>query len=532
MHSNGWLGIISGTGEIASTEKEHSMLTIGNEKIFIGDLHTHWYWDLENPTLIIAGMQAIGADFILLCYHKEYAEITRMDDFCRAYDVPFRVFPGRELAFQDAHIVCWIDEAFKPERYPEKNGLRANLAALKRDIKLVHYAHPAENWKGAYDGTYQPLMDLYRDGLIDAIQVQSPGPYRPFKKANIRVPVLGAFDIHACKPFAERPPYVFNKRFDVFEHIMPCSPYLTIVFAPSLAEGDILSGIKSGRTVTFNVDKEEFIGPDDLITRLKAHRFYEQWRLQRRRFDRISIQSKLVAGERSSIDVATKRKIVSLAFPGNSLYVPERAAKAKISIAKLPLHLPRDLYYSPLAVKSGDDTLLFGVRTDMPLAITSSAVTANDVPGYEIHLSNRTGKKQRAEVSLAFDNGVVRKKMLTLAAKGRTKAIFTLPEIDMPGSTYAAVLSIRSPGITLAKKKILSFPVCRYAVEKDAWAAHDRDVIQLSDDTMNQRPLWKGSDDLSGTIALRWNEKRDRTVHFGTRSNYTSSPPNFQIALR
>jgi len=115
------------------------MLEINGEKIYLGDFHTHWYWDKENSALFIAGIYNLGFDFVLLA--DGWKRAIEIDNFCKLYEIPFRVFPGRELMFEFAHIVCWINEESDlgiVNKIPKKNPwkfLKENSPAVKK-VKL------------------------------------------------------------------------------------------------------------------------------------------------------------------------------------------------------------------------------------------------------------------------------------------------------------------------------------------------------------------------------------------------------------
>jgi len=287
------------------------VIEIENKKIFIGDLHTHWYWDKENPTIFISGMYNLGYDFVLLC--DGYNESKKINDFCKIYEVPFKVFPGKEIATENAHIVVWIDKNF--EKYLSKIPKEKPYKFLKEKAKLIILAHPSENWSDTFDGTYKPLLNLYKEKLIDAIQPQEYTPYKIFEKENLKISVVGGLDIHACKPFIKYPFYLFNKKYPPFKHIIPCSTYASLIISEKLDEENIIDSIKKRLSVSYNFLKNEFIGDKEIVKFLIENKFIEKFKEEIKRRNEIKLKGEIFAGFEGKIYFENSKKIKYFIIP-------------------------------------------------------------------------------------------------------------------------------------------------------------------------------------------------------------------------
>lgn len=473
------------------------MIEIKDKKIYIGDFHTHWYWDKENPTLFIAGMYYLGYDFVLLA--GDYEEYERMDKFCKLYEIPFRVFPGREIATEKAHIVCWVDKEF--EENIDKVPKESPYKFLKENTKLVILAHPGENWADTFEGkTYTPLLKLYERKLIDAIQPQSHASYKIFEENGIKISVFGGFDIHACKPFLRYPSYLFKKSFHPFKHITPCSKYATIVLAEENEEKEIIKAVKDARAVSFDIITYEFIGDKEIIKFLKENNFIKLWKEEVKKRNQIEIEGNLVIGEKSKFNIKNGN-VKYILIPQNSLFQPVKTKKSEIKLTQI---LDRENFYIPVSIKA-DTTYFKGLLAKLPLSLNIFPVVKKKenkyIPFVEINLKNRTQNRKRLEIEIQFEEMKEVKKI----ELNKVKKILFPSQIRNLTDEYVFSINLKGSGFDFKKDMRISFPVCKYT--GDPWKIDKETSIKIKKENIYHVENWKGENDFSGEMNLYWDKE-------------------------
>ncbi|MCM8804136.1 MAG: hypothetical protein NC833_02645 [Candidatus Omnitrophica bacterium] len=473
------------------------MIEIKDKKIFIGDFHTHWYWDKENPTLFISGMYNLGYDFVLLC--DGYKESKKMDNFCKIYEIPFKVFPGKELANENAHIILWIDEKF--ESYIDKIPINNPYNFLREKSKLIIFAHPAKNWKDSFDGTYQPLLNLYKENLIDGIQPESGEVYKIFEKNNVKISVVGGFDIHCCKPFIRYPFYLFNK-FNTFQHIIPCSKYASCVISDDLSEESIINSIKNSLSVSFNIETFEFIGDKEIIKFLIFNDFIKKIKEEQKKRGEIKIRGNVFVGEFGEILFEKSKKIKYFIIPSDSLFETKKVKKLnRIRINQI---LNRENYYIPLTMKD-EKTLFYGIYVKTPLStkINSIVKKIKDryVPFIEVIIKNRTKDKKKGNLILVFEK---EKKEYSLCVN-KIKKLLIPVKINDFGIEYDAKIKLNLQNFDIVYPFKIAFCVCKYT--KNPWEIDRNTSIKIIKENIYNFETWHGINDFSGEMNLYWDEK-------------------------
>lgn len=474
------------------------MIKTGDKKVYIGDFHTHWYWDKENPTLFISGMYNLGYDFVLLC--DGYTESKKIDDFCKIYEIPFRVFHGKEIATEKAHIVVWVDENF--EKYLSEIPKGKPYKFLKEKAKLIILAHPSENWSDTFDGTYKPLLNLYKENLIDAIQPQEYAPYRIFEENNIKISVVGGLDIHACKPFIKYPLSLFNRNFAPFKHIMPCSTYATVIILDTLTEESVIAGIKNRQSVSFNIETGEFIGDREIIKFLKENSFAEKFRGEQKKRQEINIKVDIFTGEGGKIMPGKSEKIRYFIIPSCSLYKGKKITKKDKII--IPQILNRENFYIPVTIKN-KRTYFYGLLVKTPIETKINSIVRKIKDGYtpfvEITVRNRTNKKKKITLKLEYKD---EKKEYTFVLN-KSKKVLVPVDIDNFGIENDIKVGLKGERFSMDNDLKMAFPVCKYA--KAPWQIDRTTSIKIKEGNIYNIKNWHGEDDFSGEINLYWDEK-------------------------
>jgi len=467
---------------------------------------SHWYWDKENPTLFISGMHFLGIDFALLC--DGWEEAKKMDNFCKNFEIPFKIFPARELGFEFAHIVCLIDEKFeeKMEKIPKENPWEF----LRENASLVIFAHPAENWKAAYDGrSYQPLIQLYKKGFIDAIQIQSEKPYLEFKKENLKIGVVGGFDIHLCKKIRKYPEYVFKKNISPFKYIPPCSKWITIVFAEKLEEKEITKSVKEGKCVVFNPESFKFAGDKGLIEKLKKGNFIEKWKNQKREKEKIKIEANIFSGEKDiSIIVNSPFKVDEIITSGETLSEPEKFKGNRIEKKIFPQYLERDNFYIPFTIKSEKSIYFYGVLLKSPVNLNFfSKVGKNLVPHMEVRIKNRTKKKKNLKLEVKIEKNKIEKEV-NISPEKEKKLLLPFKDLKL-NFEYPVSISIKSNNFERNLNSRISFPVAIFLEKGETpWKIDEKTSLKFyRKENIFHNEFWKGEDDLSAEMNLYWDYK-------------------------
>lgn len=477
------------------------MIEIGNKKIYIGDFHTHWYWDKENPTLFIAGMYSLGYDFVLLC--DGYNESRKIDDLCKTYEIPFRVFAGKEIANEDAHIVVWIDKNF--ETYTEKIPIKKPYNFLRETTKLIISAHPGKNWSDSFDGTYRPLFNLYKEKLIDAIQLQEYTPYKIFEENNTKISVVGGLDIHCCQPFIRYPVFLFNKNFTTFKHIIPCSRYATVIISEGLEEESIINSIKNCLAVSYNLETDEFIGDRAIIKFLIENRFIEKFKYEQKKRGEINIKGDIFTGEKGEISFKGVKNIRYFIIPDGSLYKAKRIKKVKqknkINVFQI---LNRENFYIPLTIK-GERTYFYGLLVKTPVETKINSIVKKAENGYipyvEILLKNRTGRVKKIKLKVDYGKG----KEGCIFVLNKSKRVLIPVDIDNFGIEYDIRVGFNGKTFNINYDLKMAFPVCKY--NKTPWQIDRETSIKIIKNNIYNIENWRGRDDLSGEINLYWDER-------------------------
>ena len=477
------------------------MIEIENKKIFIGDFHTHWYWDKENPTLFISGMYNLGYDFVLLC--DGYNESKKIDDFCKIYEIPFRVFPGKEIGTENAHIVLWVDENF--EKYLSEIPNKKPYKFLKEKTKLVILAHPAENWADTFNGTYEPLLNLYKEKLIDAIQPEKYTPYEIFKNEKIKISVVGGLDIHACKPFIRYPFYLFNKKYPPFKHITPCSTYATIVISDGLDEANVINSIKNCLSVSYNFLTEEFIGDKEIVEFLIENKFIEKFKEEIKRRNKVKLKGEIFVEHEGKIYFEDSQKIKYFIIPSKSFKdIRKIKVDKKIGKIKISQILNRENFYVPLSIKN-EKTNFYGVLVKSPFETIISSLVKEKNGKYktfvEILVKNRIKKSLKMELDLESLKGENKYKFI-LKEKKRILIPFDVKDLT---NEYNFKINLKSNLSHLNYEAKVSFPVCKYT--KNPWKIDPEISIKIRKENICNIENWLGEEDLSGDINLYWNEK-------------------------
>ncbi|MCM8806693.1 MAG: hypothetical protein NC926_01865 [Candidatus Omnitrophica bacterium] len=473
------------------------MIEIGNKKIYVGDFHTHWYWDKENPTLFISGMYNLGYDFVLLC--DGYEASKKMDDFCKIYEIPFRVFPGKEIANENAHIILWIDGEF--EKYLNEIPKSHPYKFLKEKTKLIIFAHPGENWKDSFDGTYRPLLNLYKEKLIDAIQPQEYAPYKIFEEEKLKISVVGGFDIHCCKPFIKYPTFLFNKNFPVFKHIIPCSKYASVVISNNLDEENIINSVKNCLSVSYNIETGEFIGDKEIINFLIESEFVKKFNEEIKKRQKMKIKGKIFTGTENKIHIEDFKKIKYFIVPLNSF---RNSIKVKTNKIKINQILNRENFYIPITLKD-KKTYFYGLLVKSPIETKIFSFVRKKegklLPFIEIFVRNRLKKKLKIELKLEYEK--FEKEFNFILEKQRK--ILIPAEIDDFGIEYDMKIKLKGENFNLDYDLKISFPVCQYT--DNPWKIDKKTSIKIRKENIYNIENWRGEDDLSGDINLYWDKK-------------------------
>jgi len=505
------------------------MIESNGEKVFLGDFHTHWYWDKENPTCYLAGMKSMGLDFALLC--DGWKRASECDSLAVASGSGARFIAAKELGYGFAHIVVLLDDPAKEAELRLKSGNPSPEDAFRRAKELsplVIFAHPGKNWSAAYDGkSYAPLASLFEKGLLDAVQTEDAEVYRGISGIlGLEPPSLGGIDCHACDRLDPEPPWLYGSRKPAFTHIRPCGASSTALLCDSLDVNSIVKAVKGGLSARFDFDTGALVGPAKAIGRLEASGFKALWAGRKSKRDSIEIACEgLTVGSRGRIKVLSP-KVASVSFP--SVAAPEwvfrKVEGDEMETPPVPVFNRRDSDYYPLAVEySGGERELYAVLVKKPLS--AKIDWRSELAGeggirriVSLALSNNSLEPIDFEASVSGSLTFLRGSFAGSLDAGLSKTLeFEVSALTEPGFEYEAEARVVSGGCELAALKAkISFPLCRKLPEgASPWRRHDapailRDKSQVMALTGPFDECWKGPDDLSASISLWWD---DRALH-------------------
>jgi len=502
------------------------MIESKGEKVLLGDFHTHWYWDKENPACYLAGMKSMGLDFALLC--DGWKRAAECDSLAVSSGSGFRFLAAKELGYGFAHIVVLLDDPAKEAELRLKSGNPSPEDAFRRAKELsplVVFAHPGRNWSAAFDGkSFAPVARLFEMGLVDAIQTEDAEVYKEISGVlGFAPPSLGGIDCHACDRLDPEPPWLYGSKKPAFTHIRPCGASATALLCDSLDVNSIVKAVKDGLSARFDFDTGALVGASRATSRLEASGFKAVWAERKARRDSIEIDCEgMTVGSKGRIKVAAP-KVASVSFPSSA--APEwkfsMALGNEIETPPIPVFNRRDSDYYPLAVElSAGEREIYAVLVKKPLSAKidwrSEAKGRNGIRRIvvlELENNSQAPIDFEASVSGALD-------FASGSCSGRLDAgcsktlEFEVAALKEPGFEYEAEAKVVSGGSELASLKAkVSFPLCR-RLGKGAspWRRHDapavlRDKSQVMALTGPLEECWKGPDDASALLSLWWDER-------------------------
>ena len=518
------------------------MITIDGRRIFMGDFHTHWYWDKENPTVYLAGMDALGMDFVILQDGVERAR--QCDRVARRYHGSFHFWPGHEAGSTKLHIATWI----YPEKPLEDSEMRREgatteelLTYLKSRCRLVAFAHPGKNWSAAWDGSsYRPLAELYRAGLIDALQTQDHSIREDVRKLGVEVPIVAGFDVHKAKGPEPLPELIFREGFSTFDLIDVCCYSATLVFADELTEDAVSDAVKAGRSVAFDFQTEKFYGPAELVKCLEEGDYVGRLRRRRSSYENVRLHaSRCLVGEPFEIEVAERSS--RALWPGDALQrlfgeaveinadsaenielcLPARAIDEvrvvranKALVESFPSLLPRNDYYFPVGVRTALDAFVYGVLTHEPIALAVDELVAREGAGFaffvECALENLSDKSKEVSLELSGDFAAESPEaVLSMKPRSRATHRFRVRPAREPGREYPSKLAYHFDGRSLEWSGLLSWLAsARLGKGENPWTL-ERSLPAILDEVFQvfgKQDAWKGPEDVSARVATRWDD--------------------------
>ncbi len=506
------------------------MIEIDGYRVFLGDLHTHWGWDRENYTLYLAGMSKLGLDFVLLCDGRARAKAA--DDLARAYGSSLRFFAGIEVQETAMHVACMLNDDEDgqnllrplPDSPPGQASVPEMLRRIKARCKLALLAHPGHTYAATWDGkSFQPVLDLYDEGLIDGFQPDTNQWYALeaiHAMGRREIPVAAGMDVHLCTALSTIPPYLYGQEPSVFSHIMPCFPGTTLVIADELSEDAIAAAVKAGRSCIFNIETQEITGPPKWVQRLQQAGFVQRYQEQVRREKSIRVQvpGGAVIGDpvRVEVQVPPSGEQVTLYHPAADGSLQD-AVCTQGSVAQwpaLPAMLKRAEFYFPLTVRwqGGDHSYAIHARQPVQAEWFERVEGPVGARNYfvDCELTNTTERPR--QVKLWLDSGDLQVRQpaieVSLEPRQRLTHAFELAKPARPGAEHRAMLRWASGSAGLEMPLQLSFAACRYLpAGEEPWRLIPEECLWI-DSPAQMSGTWGGPKDLSLAVNLRWDEQR------------------------
>ncbi len=481
------------------------MIKVGKYIALAGDFHTHLRWDIANPTTYLSGMSSLGLDFVFFCDGYDTAQAVKEMSLKLNSDI--RIFAAWEVMCKFAHLLGTLEN---PESIAKLNGsdIKAVLGNMRRHCLLNIFAHPAANWSGAYDGTgYAPLAKLYREGLIDAVQITSAKVYREIcAAAGKELPTVGGIDCHGVHPLPKPlPEYLFNANVPVLSHIDYCNRNTSVILTEDFSLDAIVEAVKNGRCTSMDLENFSCIGPSDIFAELNKYDFFRHFQERRQRRNAVApvIPGPFFVGKPFELQIPGAKKLTL----GGSTFI--RMDGDILQLASLPEfnHCPQE-YYPLTAEMPGGTTRILAISVSEPVFAELDALWDG---GPQVIAECVNHLETEAEIELTCDGECFKtpqKKTICLRGQEKRRIIFVPDKLPRPGFEYEAVLAVHYGGRRLDFRRRLGFPAAlELKPGESPWRRHELPIFLDSVEQVtiykgNPGESWRGPEDLSAVISL------------------------------
>ena len=500
------------------------MIELSGKKIWAGDFHTHWYWDKLNPSCYIAGMRHLDMDFILLADGKVRAD--KCNNAAKSINSGLEFFKAKEITYDFAHIVALLNDDTIEEEMTIKEGspsLEDAFRLLRDKTKMLIFAHPTRNWPGAFqNNSYKPLADLYKKGLFDAVQIESPKDYQDICTASgCEVPIVMGIDCHNCLSLEPKPEVLYSKDIPVFAHINPCARFTTLVISDELTEDSLVTAVKNRKSAIFDYQTHDIIGPAEVVGFLKKNNYALAWKKKMECKNKLQvIPGNLLVGEPAKIKVVGG-EVKALSFPSQTTpsWHSIISHGSALELDKVPVFNQREKEYYPLGVQlNSGETHAYALLVQEPVFAKIDWGWKEICGKYEkiieCNIYNLYEKDVDVEIicDSRFTAGAKSVK-LNIPAKKEIIHRFILSNIRAPGFEYDIKVETRVVARSFISKPRVSFPACiKLKQNASPWNLHQHKIIlndikQVKAMHKDAMQAWQGVDDISGEIALWWDEE-------------------------
>ena len=253
-------------------------MKLGDIDIQIGGFHDHW---LRTGTgvssILIAAITRYHYDFICLMDAEFGEEALKIKNQLESWISGFKAYIGSENMYGWGHMITVMNDC--PDVDLQNEDFKAEMKKLKDYggiVALAHINHTLSRDRIAKAGYIDELID---GGYVDAIQIEK-GKDLDYVKNRIKegkkLPLVSGWDVHYVTPRYGMPNCIYDKNFDVKEHLDDANVVRTIVFAKDNSLNSIKKALNEGKSVIEDTQTGNLYGSPYLIELLNKNGYHEK----------------------------------------------------------------------------------------------------------------------------------------------------------------------------------------------------------------------------------------------------------------
>ena len=486
------------------------MLAIAGRTFYCGDFHTHWYFDLRNPSLFLAALSHWEVDFVVLQAQGVEWQADAFDRFSRDFGCGVRFFPGAELQYEKWHVALWRND--RPLRMRAGLSEIESLDALRPLTRLIAYAHP-----GPKD---LPLVrELFQRGLIDAVQWPDPGKaegamewYAECLRDGVRIPVVAGMDVHYLHAAYPSEKVFYQGDVHPSRHIVG-HPMVTWVEADRCDAESLLAAVRAGRSVAMNMETQETFGPENLRAVFSSAGAAAQ--MAERRARRAEWRLEALDACATRLRAAGAPRLTRCHVPVSEGRFAERDVASGQEV-RLPYPVLREesSAFQPALLEADGLRKVFAVRSSWPVVVQATPRVTRAGSAFacavDVTLRNVTDDVLTGELVLRGALWPEEPRRAVPALTPGTELSMSVP-VPMPAQpcveTPVRIEFIMRDGTVLRMEQEIAFAAALYCGGRSPWAEHEFTIaMDRPDRVMAPLGNYSGPADVSARVTLSWDE--------------------------
>lgn len=342
-------------------------MKLGDIDIQIGGFHDHW---LRTGTgvssILIAVITRYHYDFICLMDTEFGEEALKIKNQLESWILGFKAYIGSENMYGWGHMITVMNDC--PDVDLQNEDFKAEMKKLKNYggiVALAHINHTLSRDRIAKAGYIDELID---GGYVDAIQIEK-GKDLDYVKNRIKegkkLPLVSGWDVHYVTPRYGMPNCIYDKNFDVKEHLDDANVVRTIVFAKDNSLNSIKKALNEGKSVIEDTQTGNLYGSPYLIDLLNKNGYHEKMKELDEEYYKISIKSDVLqAGADAKIEFNKKGKV---SIAKNKELAIDTVSTDNCGVIKynnIPIPVKEDNSYLPIMLDTGTFKRYWAIKVE------------------------------------------------------------------------------------------------------------------------------------------------------------------------